>query len=1038
MRGRSLAGAVFSSRDSRLAAPRFSSLLFCREDDNTPRGARDTEAEETHPVARSGKAMGDSNMSLSTTAVYTQTLGGRADGVLHPHHHHHQPHPTVTRPLPSGATAAAAAAAAAAAGDPGHAWLDAMSYETDYGVPPDEIPDTTQGQAFFVATIVIGLVLVCIVVVCGLGNFLFIASLARYKKLRNLTNLLIANLAVSDFLVAVVCCPFLLDYYVIKQLSWDHGPVLCASVNYLRTVSLYVSTNALLAIAIDRYMAIVHPLRPRMKNQTAYCLILGVWVVPILISIPSAYFASETVYPHIGGGGGGGGGGGTATTTTQHKVFCAQIWPVDQQVYYRSYFLFIFAVEFVAPVAVMALCYVRISRELWFKSVPGFPTEQIKKRLRCRRKTVVTDYGVPPDEIPDTTQGQAFFVATIVIGLVLVCIVVVCGLGNFLFIASLARYKKLRNLTNLLIANLAVSDFLVAVVCCPFLLDYYVIKQLSWDHGPVLCASVNYLRTVSLYVSTNALLAIAIDRIQYASPGVVTVWSSVLMAIVHPLRPRMKNQTAYCLILGVWVVPILISIPSAYFASETVYPHIGGGGGGGGGGGTATTTTQHKVFCAQIWPVDQQVYYRSYFLFIFAVEFVAPVAVMALCYVRISRELWFKSVPGFPTEQIKKRLRCRRKTVVVLIGILTAYVLCWAPYYAYAILRDFHPTLISRHRHSLVAFYVVECVAMSNSMINTLCFVSVKNNTVKYLKKIVLLRWRSTYAPGGKAAAAAAAATVEDTDLRTCSAPVTEEVECIRLKYMAIVHPLRPRMKNQTAYCLILGVWVVPILISIPSAYFASETVYPHIGGGGGGDGGGGTATTTTTQHKVFCAQIWPVDQQVYYRSYFLFIFAVEFVAPVAVMALCYVRISRELWFKSVPGFPTEQIKKRLRCRRKTVVVLIGILTAYVLCWAPYYAYAILRDFHPTLISRHRHSLVAFYVVECVAMSNSMINTLCFVSVKNNTVKYLKKIVLLRWRSTYAPGGKAAAAAAAATVEDTDLRTCSAPVTEEVECIRLK
>ncbi|CAL8361448.1 unnamed protein product [Boreogadus saida] len=357
-----------------------------------------------------------------------------------------------------------------------------------------------------------------------------------------------------------------------------------------------------------------------------------------------------------------------------------------------------------------------------------------------------TDYGVPPDEIPDTTQGQAFFVATILIGLVLVCIMAVCGLGNFLFIASLVRYKKLRNLTNLLIANLAVSDLIVAVVCCPFLLDYYVMKQLSWSHGPVLCASVNYLRTVSLYVSTNALLAIAVDR---------------YMAIVHPLRPRMKHQTAYCLTLGVWIVPVIISIPSAYY-SQTLYPHSSG-----------DSRATHKVFCAQIWPVDQQAYYRTYFLFIFAVEFAVPVMVMVMCYVRISRELWFKSVPGFQTEQIKKRLRCRRKTVMVLIGILAAYVLCWAPYYAYTILRDFHPAVITRQRHSLVAFYVIECIAMSNGMINTFCFVSVKNNTVKYLKKIVLLRWRSTYAPS-KAA--------EETDLRTCSMPVTEEEECIRLK----------------------------------------------------------------------------------------------------------------------------------------------------------------------------------------------------------------------------------------------------------------
>ncbi|KAL6101959.1 prokr1 [Pungitius sinensis] len=356
------------------------------------------------------------------------------------------------------------------------------------------------------------------------------------------------------------------------------------------------------------------------------------------------------------------------------------------------------------------------------------------------------DYGVPPDEIPDTTQGQAFFVATIVIGAVLVCIMLVCGFGNLIFIATLMRYKKLRNLTNLLIANLAISDFIVAVVCCPFLVDYYVVKQLSWGHGLVLCASVNYLLTVSLYVSTNALLAIAVDR---------------YMAIVHPLRPRMKYQTAYCLITGVWIVPILISIPSAYFASETMYPHGG------------TTPTTHKFFCAQIWPVEQQVYYRSYFLFVFALEFVVPVIVMAMCYTQISRELWFKNVPGFQTEQIRKRLRCRRKTVLVLIGILTAYVLCWAPYYGFAILRDFHPTLISRQKNSLVAFYIIECIAMSNSMINTLCFVSVKNNTVKHLKKIVLIRWRSTYAPSK---------IVDEMDIRTSFVPVTEEIECIHLR----------------------------------------------------------------------------------------------------------------------------------------------------------------------------------------------------------------------------------------------------------------
>ncbi|KAI5089876.1 prokineticin receptor 1a [Silurus meridionalis] len=363
---------------------------------------------------------------------------------------------------------------------------------------------------------------------------------------------------------------------------------------------------------------------------------------------------------------------------------------------------------------------------------------------------ITMDYDIPVDQIPDTTQGRAFFVSTIVIAIVLVCIMLVCGIGNCIFIVTLARYKKLRNITNLLIANLAVSDFLVAVVCCPFLVDYYVVKQLSWDHGIFLCISINYLRTVSLYVSTNALLAIAVDR---------------YMAIVHPLKPRMKYQTAYWLILGVWIFPIVISVPSAYFVTEHEYPH-------------GAVTRGNKIFCAQIWSADQQLLYRSYFMFILVVEFVGPVTVMALCYARISSELWFKNVPGFPTEQLEQRSRRRRRTVVVLIAVLVAYVLCWAPYYGYALLRDFYPSVITRERNSLVAFYIIECIAMSNGVINTLCFVSVRNNAPKCLKKARCTQWRVV----ARDATVARVKMVVEGEMKTSSLKVTEEDECTRIK----------------------------------------------------------------------------------------------------------------------------------------------------------------------------------------------------------------------------------------------------------------
>lgn len=110
----------------------------------------------------------------------------------------------------------------------------------------------TRGPGFFVASVLIGAVLVLIMLVCGLGNCLFIVNLVRSGRLRTLTEQLVAQLALSDALVAL-CCPLLLDYYTVKALSWDHGLGLCAATNYLRTLSLHVSTNALLFIALDRY-----------------------------------------------------------------------------------------------------------------------------------------------------------------------------------------------------------------------------------------------------------------------------------------------------------------------------------------------------------------------------------------------------------------------------------------------------------------------------------------------------------------------------------------------------------------------------------------------------------------------------------------------------------------------------------------------------------------------------------------------------------------------------------------------------------------
>ena len=88
--------------------------------------------------------------------------------------------------------------------------------------------------------------------ICGIGNLLLCYVVYRFRRMRTTTNLLIGNLALSDFLVAVICVPFNFYYYLYQ--SWIFGKPMCVLVSYLKAVSLYVSINSLLAIAVDRYV----------------------------------------------------------------------------------------------------------------------------------------------------------------------------------------------------------------------------------------------------------------------------------------------------------------------------------------------------------------------------------------------------------------------------------------------------------------------------------------------------------------------------------------------------------------------------------------------------------------------------------------------------------------------------------------------------------------------------------------------------------------------------------------------------------------
>lgn len=145
------------------------------------------------------------------------------------------------------------------------------------------------------------LVLLCaayLVVFCVslFANTLVCHVVRRHRRLHSVTNVFIANLAVSDIFITLVNVPFNVARHVAPGGGrWLlGGRATCAAVNLALTTFIYVSTLTMSAIALDRYVVIVHPLQPRCSVTAALTVVAATWLVAVLLSLPFAVFAQVT------------------------------------------------------------------------------------------------------------------------------------------------------------------------------------------------------------------------------------------------------------------------------------------------------------------------------------------------------------------------------------------------------------------------------------------------------------------------------------------------------------------------------------------------------------------------------------------------------------------------------------------------------------------------------------------------------------------------------------------------------------------------
>ena len=126
----------------------------------------------------------------------------------------------------------------------------------------------------------------CCVSLCAvIGNSLIIWIVLRSARMRSVTNYFIANLAIADILIGAFAIPFQFQAALLQR--WDLPWFMCSFAPTVQVISVNISVFTLIAIALDRYRAVLHPLQARATKLKTKFIIVSIWLFSVCVSIPT-------------------------------------------------------------------------------------------------------------------------------------------------------------------------------------------------------------------------------------------------------------------------------------------------------------------------------------------------------------------------------------------------------------------------------------------------------------------------------------------------------------------------------------------------------------------------------------------------------------------------------------------------------------------------------------------------------------------------------------------------------------------------------
>ncbi|XP_044733757.1 gonadotropin-releasing hormone II receptor-like [Chrysoperla carnea] len=236
---------------------------------------------------------------------------------------------------------------------------------------------------------------------------------------------------------------------------------------------------------------------------------------------------------------------------------------------------------------------------------------------------------------------------------------IIAAVGNLTVFITLFRSRHRKSRINLMITHLAVADLMVTFIMIPLEIGWRITVQ--WMAGNVACKIFVFLRAFGLYLSSNVLVCISIDR---------------YFAVLHPLRVSDARRRGKTMLSVAWTVSLLYALPQIFVFSVQKHPHY-------------PSFEQCVTFGFFSSMVQEAAYNLTC---VFAMYFI-PLLIISFAYLAILCEIWKKSRESKESNRCQENghlhlrrsdisniERARSRTLRMTATIVAAFVLCWTPY----------------------------------------------------------------------------------------------------------------------------------------------------------------------------------------------------------------------------------------------------------------------------------------------------------------------------------------------------------------------